>query len=268
MQPSKQEVIGAVAAQRARTIALVEPLTAAQWDAPALPGWRVREVAGHLVASDQGALTGRMLRVGMRPQPDGGLEAVEAWNEAEVHRWSDRPAAEIVEGLRTWGRRSVALFKATPATILRRTVPLPFGKVPLLFLGQIRVFDEWVHEQDIRRALQMDPGYDLPSLTAAARALLAVMPLQTPVRMPADTKGTLSVRFDGIDVPPLFVDLLTKEFGFDGGNVDATVTGTAPALIFSAANRDAWRDHERGGTIRIDGDRAVGEAFLDAMRAG
>lgn len=268
MEASKNEVIGAVAAQRARTIALLEPLSPQQWDAPALPGWRVREVAGHLVASDQGALTGRMLRVGVRPQDDGGLQAVEAWNEEEVHRWSDRPPAEILEGLRTWGRRGVRLFKATPATVLRRKVPLPFGKVPLLFLGQIRVFDEWVHEQDIRRALTFDPAHDLPTLAAAARAMLAVMPQQTRIRMPADTKGTLALRFDGVDAPPLFVDLLTKEFGFDGGNVDATVTGTAPALIMSAANRDAWRDHERSGAIRIDGDRAVGEAFLDAMRAG
>lgn len=268
MQPSKHEVIGAVAAQRARTIGLLEPLSPGQWDAPALPGWRVREVAGHLVASDQGALTGRMLRMGVRPQADGGLEAVEAWNEEEVHRWSDRPPGEIIAGLRTWGGRGVALFRAMPAAVLRRRVPLPFGKVPLLFLGQIRVFDEWVHEQDIRRALGMDPAHDLPTLTAAARAMLAVMPLQTRIHMPADTKGTLAIRFDGLDVAPLFVDLLTKEFGYDGGNVDATITATAPALIMSAAHRDSWRDHEAAAAIRIDGDRAVGEAFLDAMRAG
>ncbi|HEX9695354.1 MAG TPA: maleylpyruvate isomerase N-terminal domain-containing protein [Actinomycetota bacterium] len=268
MEPTKNEVLADVARQRARTVALLEPLSPQEWDTIALPGWRVREVAGHLVASDQGALTGRMLRMGVRPQADGGLDAVEAWNETQVHRWSDRPTAEILAGLRKWGRRSVAAFKAAPGIVLRRKIPMPFGKVPLLFLGQIRVFDEWIHEQDIRRALSMDPSHDLASLAAAARALQVVMAQQTPVRMPDDTKGTAAIRFDGVDVSPLFVDLATKEFRFDGGNVDATVTATAPALLMSAANRDAWRDHEKTGAIRIEGDRGVAEAFLDAMRAG
>lgn len=267
MELSKAQVIDAVARQRARTLAMLHPLSEEQWNTEALPGWRVREVIGHLVASDEGALTGRMLRMGLRPTDDGGLAAVEAWNETQVHRWSDRPTAEIVAGLEKWGRRSVRAFKAAPAAVLRRRIPLPFGKVPMLYLGELRVLDEWVHEQDIRRALTLDDTPDLASVAAAARMMIDVAPYQTPVRIPDGVTGTVSLTFDGADVPPLFCDLATKTFRLDGGSVDATVTARAAEIVMIAAGRDQWRDHEAAGAIKIQGDRAAAETLLDALRA-
>lgn len=264
---SKAEVVEAVQRQRARSVAMLRSLTEEQWNATALPGWRVREVVGHLVASDEGALTGRMLRVGLRPTDDGGLAAVEAWNETQVHRWSDKPPAQILDGLEKWGRRIVRTFKAAPATVLRRRIPMPFGKVPLLYLGQLRVLDEWVHEQDIRRALTLEDTPDLASVAAAARMMIEVAPHQTPVRIREGASGTVSLTFDGADVPPLFCDLDAKTFRFDGGAVDATVTARPAEIVMVAAGRDQWRDHEAAGAIKIQGDRAAAEALLDALRA-
>lgn len=265
MNVTKHEVLAAVERQRARTLALCRSLTAEEWETTALPGWRVREVVGHLVASDEGALKLRMLKAGVRSQPDGGLAAIEQWNEAEVRRWSERPTEQIVAGLETWGRRSLRVFKTTPAPVLRLRVPLPFGRVPLLWLGQIRVFDEWVHEQDIRRALAK-PGTDPDCVGAAARALLDVFPRQTPVRIGDDARGRVALRFDGLDIAAYTTDLAAKRFGVDGA-ADATVTADAASIIMVAAGRDAWRDAEGAGLLRVEGDRAAAEAFLDALRA-
>ena len=267
MELTKAEVVSAVERQRARSMDLLRPLTDDQWNTTALPGWRVREVVGHLVSTDEGALTGRMLRMGVRPTDDGGLAAVEAWNEEQVHRWSDRPPAEILAGLEKWGRRIVRTFKATPGVVLRRRVPLPFGKVPLQYLGELRVLDEWVHEQDIRRALTLEAAPDLVSIAAAARMMINVVPHQTPIRIPDGAKGSVSLTFDGADVPPLFCDLSSKTFRLDGGAVDATITARAAEIVMVAAGRDPWRDQESAGAIKIQGDRTAAETLLDALRA-
>ncbi len=270
---SKSEVLEAVARQRARTVALARSLTPQQWESIILPGWRTREVLGHLIASDAGGLTGRMLFVGLRNRGDGGIAAIEAWNEKVVRSWSERPVEKLIAGLEAWGRRIGRVFKATPAAILNRRIPMPFGKVPILWLGQVRVLDEWIHEQDIRRALSLPPDHDAAAVVAAARMMLDVIPQQTPPRMPAGQRGRVALRIDGIDLPPYVADLAARTVGFgrhvDGAAAepDATITADPAVLMMVASGRDPWRDAEQTGAIKIEGTRAAAEVFLDALRA-
>ena len=77
----KREAVDAVRAQRARTIALLEDLTEAQWETEIVPGWRTREVAAHLVSTDEASLTGKFLLWGIRQKP---IPEIEQWNERQV----------------------------------------------------------------------------------------------------------------------------------------------------------------------------------------
>lgn len=272
MRASKTEVLGAVRRQRARTVALAESLTTQQWETIALPGWRVREVIGHLVSSDEGALKLRMFRVGIRPQPGGAIDAIEQWNETQVRRWSEKPVADLINGLRVWGRRGTGIFTPIPEFVLQRRVPLPFGKVPLLFLGQIRVFDEWVHEQDIRRALSL-PGVDTQCTRSAARAMLEVAVTQTPAAIPDGAAGRVVLQVDAPGIPPLQVDLAAKRVEIGArtrtpdATVDATVTADPAALMMVASGRDQWRDAKLAGAFKIEGSRPIAEQFLDVLKA-
>ena len=84
----KREAVDAVRAQRARTIALLEDLTEAQWETEIVPGWRTREVAAHLVSTDEASVTGKYLLWGVRRKP---MAEIERWNEQQVGKWADRP---------------------------------------------------------------------------------------------------------------------------------------------------------------------------------
>lgn len=113
--------------ERADLLALLRVLTPAQWDARSLcDGWRVRDVATHVVSYDElskAATVATFLR--------GGLRSGKV-NDIALSRYRDLDPAGIIE------------------LVARNQRPsgLPSG-----FKGGIALTDGTIHHQDIRRAL-------------------------------------------------------------------------------------------------------------------
>lgn len=113
--------------ERADLLALLRVLTPAQWDARSLcDGWRVRDVATHVVSYDElskAATVATFLR--------GGLRSGKV-NDIALSRYRDLDPAGIIE------------------LVARNQRPsgLPSG-----FKGGIALTDGTIHQQDIRRAL-------------------------------------------------------------------------------------------------------------------
>jgi len=259
---AKHEAVDAVRAQRARTIALLEDLTEAQWETEIVPGWRTREVAAHLVSTDEASLTGKFLLWGIRQKP---IPEIEQWNERQVAKWADRPIPTLLHGLEKWGRRFARVASVPPRRVASLSFPNGFGRVSLLWLVMLRVYDEWVHMEDVRRALSLADDDGIDALPVAAKFLLAGIPIQTLSEIPSGAAGTLAIGFVDVDTPALSVDLGTRRFGI-GLPADAQVKGPAASLIMVAAGRDPWREAEATGHLRISGDRKAAETFLDVLR--
>lgn len=261
-QFDKREVVEASRAQRARTIAVLEDLTEAQWSTEIVPGWRTREVAAHLVSTDVASLTGKFVLWGIKQKP---IPEIEAWNEPQVAKWADRPIPELMEGLEKWGRRFARVASVPPARLASLRFPNGFGRVSLLWLAMLRIYNEWVHLEDVHRALALPDDDGVDTLPMAAKFLLAGIPIQTLPEIPDGAAGTLAIGFVDVDTPSLSIDLGTRRFGI-GLPVDAQVKGPAASLIMVAAGRDSWRDVEAAGHLRITGDRKAAEAFLDVLK--
>ena len=261
----KHEVIAGVRAQRDRTIELLRDLPAADWEREIVPRWRVREVAGHLVASDEGVLTGRIATAGFTKRGDLALSKIEVWNDKQAARWADRPIPEILKGLDVWARRIERLSKVVPSFVSRPALPTPFGRVSLLWLTSVRIYDEWVHNEDMRRVFAM-PSDDAPSVVKpVARQIHAGIPVQTLPRVHDNAKGRVVLAFEDVQLPLMGVDLGARTFGYGVETADARVTGRAGTITMIAARRDAWRDVERTGGLKIEGDRTAAESFLEAL---
>lgn len=258
----KAEVTLAVRSQRARTIELLRGLPEAEWERIVVPRWRVREVAAHLVSTDQASLTGRLLIIGLRQVP---VEKLEAWNDEQVKRWADRPIEKILRGLEKWGNRIAGLARVVPGRAAGANLPTPFGRVSLLWLGMMRVYDEWIHLEDVRRTFGMVSDDAPHSIEPVARHLLVGLETQTASRVPAGASGTVSLAFDDLDLTPLRVDLGAKSFTLANGTADARVAGRATSLVMTAARRYSWREIESAGELKIEGSRETAEAFLDAL---
>jgi uncharacterized protein (TIGR03083 family) len=258
----KREVVDGVRAQRAHTLALLEDLNDTQWETEVLPGWRTREVAAHLVSTDEASLTGKFLLWGLKQKP---MPEIEHWNEGQVPKWADRPIPELLQGLEKWGRRFARVASMPPKRLASLTFPSGFGRVSLLWLAMLRIYDEWVHVEDLRRALSLPDDGGVDTLPAAAKFMLAGIPIQTLREIPPGAAGTLAIGFVDVDTPPLCIDLGTRRFGI-GLPADAHIKGPAASLIMVAAGRDPWREVEAAGHLRISGDRKAEETFLDVLR--
>ncbi|MGZ4126904.1 MAG: maleylpyruvate isomerase family mycothiol-dependent enzyme [Actinomycetota bacterium] len=259
----KNEVLDALRVQRAHTLALLEDLSDEQWEVEVVPRWRSREVAAHLITTDAASLTGKYLTWGFSRRP---MTDIERWNDEQVATWADRPVPSLLHALDRWGRRWARAASLPPRRVASVRIPTPFGRVSLLWLEMLRVYDEWVHVEDIRRALQMPADDRAATLAPAARFLLAGIPIQTLPDLKDDGSGTISIGFTDVDAGRLWVDLGSRRFGSDPAKEDAAIEGPAAALIMVAAGRDPWQEAEAGGKILIRGDRGPAEKFLEALR--
>jgi uncharacterized protein (TIGR03083 family) len=261
----KRAVIHAIHNQRQRMLDLLRALPEADWEKIVVPRWRVRELAAHMITTDEGTLTGRLLTIGFTRDPVGGVSKVEAWNDKQVARWADRPIPELLAGLAKWGRRLERLTGAVPSFIAKRTMPTPLGRASLLWLAGLRVYDEWVHREDFRRAFGMSPDDDPDVVGPAARMLQAGIPMQSLPRIAERSKGSVTIVFDDVELPPLGINLTAKRFGYGVQGNDARIAGRAAPLVMVAARRDAWRDAEASGALKVEGDRAAAGSVLEAL---
>lgn len=262
----KAEVVAALGAQRARTMELLRGASDAEWETIVVPRWRLREVAAHLVTTDEGAITGRSFTTGFSRSATKGISKIEEWNDKQVVRWADRPVPEILEGLEKWSRRFERLVRMIPAAVGKPAFVSPFGKVSLMWLFGLRVYDEWIHDEDIRRALKR-PSDDAPaSVKPLARYLISGLPVQSTERVAEGARGRVALVFEDVEYLPLGFDLAGRRFGYGVDGTDARVTGRTATLAMIAARRDAWKDVEAAGGIKVEGDRTAAAGLLDALQ--
>lgn len=153
--------------------ALLAGLSEAQWRAASpLPGWDVKALVSHMIGTES------FLAGIAAPQPDIDVSVLEhvrndigAMNECWVRHLGTHVDADVLESFRaiTDDRRAALTslsdeeWNAVTAT---PTGPDTYGR-----FMRIRVFDCWMHEQDIRVALERPPSDDELAGPAASLAV-------------------------------------------------------------------------------------------------
>jgi uncharacterized protein (TIGR03083 family) len=264
---TKAEIVRAIRMERVRTLALLRTLEPRRWEVEALPGWRVREVAAHLITTDKASVTGAIF-----PKVFTSTEKLERWNDKVVGGYADRPIPELLLALDRWGRRLTSVAKAAPAAAFRLRVPTMWGKGPAAMFAWSRPFDEWVHRQDVRLAL----GMALETADLAVPAGFVLMAAETSA-LPALTgkAGSVTVDLSGVPLQPWTADLHSGECAFrapsESGSLpapgpNATINVPAPEFVMAATGRGTFVELEASGTLTIDGDRDAAEALLGKLR--
>jgi uncharacterized protein (TIGR03083 family) len=142
--------------------ALVDGLSESGWQAASpLPGWNVQALVSHMIGTES------FLSGIAPPEPDcdvKGLEHVRndigALNECWVRHLSGKSGADVLERFRsvTQGRREV--LPGMPDDEWNALTVTPVGPESYGRFMRVRVFDCWMHEQDIRMALQRPSSDD------------------------------------------------------------------------------------------------------------
>lgn len=250
------------------TARLGDSLSEADWKAPTeCPGWRVQDCLVHVIGIES-VLLGRP-QPAVEELPDGPhiKNDIGRSNEVWVEAYRDRSGPDVLEEFRAVTAERLAALRAPDMDFGAETWT-PVGPGTVRDLLPFRVFDSWVHEQDMRRAVGKPGGWDGDAARVSLDRVSGVMPMIVGKKVkPAD--GT-TVVFEVVG--PAGRDLV---IGMDGGR--AQPLDRAPAaptvrirlsgeafLRLSAGRGDA--DEILGsGTVELIGDAALGFTIARAM---
>lgn len=155
---------------------LLDGLPESGWQAPTpLPGWNVRAVVSHLIGTES------MLMGIATPEADIDVAALEhvrndfgAMNECWVRHLSGESGAALRERFVAVTNDRRKMLSQMSEDDWNAVTPTPAGKDSYGRFMRIRTFDCWMHEQDIRDALDR-PASDEDLHGPAARLALDEM---------------------------------------------------------------------------------------------
>ena len=263
-----QELVDKMEGVWASIAGLAKTFTESQWKTPTdCPGWSAQDQISHL--------TGAETRLLGRPAPEhtpGELAHVknDIGRSNEVHvdwRRSWLGARVLEEFLKVTGERLVIL-QAMSEQDFQTETQTPVGPGTVADLIGIRIFDAWVHEQDIRRAVGQAGHLEGPvaehSVDRVARAMPFVIgrKVQPPdgttviFRVTGPAGRNLAIAMQGARANPL-----------DNLPSSPTSSLTMDVETFSCLGCGRWEpDHAlRSGKIELHGDNALGRTIAAQM---
>ena len=247
---------------------LARTFTETEWKTPTdCPGWSVQDQVSHLAGAESNFLG--------RPGPDhtpSNLTHVKndigQRNEVLVDWRRSWPGARVLEEfLEVTGERLRILQGLSEQDFLAET-QTPIGPGTVADLIGIRIFDAWVHEQDIRRAVRqaghLEGSVAEHSTERVARAMPYVVgrKVQPPdgttvvFRVTGPAARTLAIAMQGARANPL-----------DDPPSTPTVSLTMDVETFACLGCGRWGPGLalQSGKVQIEGDRALGETIVAQM---
>ena len=236
-----------------------------QWSTPTdLPGWDVRAVAAH-TAHLEALLAGREhedVEIGDAPHARGLMG--QFTEQGVVARRDETPDALITEIRESTTARHTQLL-ADPPSDPAAPAPGVFGAIGWTtgLLLRNRPLDVWMHEQDVRRALDMPGNLDSAPALHAADYLMESLPYVVAKRAQAPAGSVVRLEVAGHEP-------VTAVVGEDGRGRPRPPAHAEPSVTL-AMDRETFvllaggRRAADPGDVRISGDTALGERVLAAM---
>jgi uncharacterized protein (TIGR03083 family) len=173
----KDAVVGALVGEWEALAELLGALSEDEWLTPSpCPGWTVKDLAAHVIGTEL-TLEGQS-----SPELTDQIRAQEhirndigAMNEAWVDSFRSRPGTEVLAALKEVTARRAQALSVMSQEDFDADSWTPAGPGSYGRFMQIRVYDCWIHEQDMRIALSRPGHLSGPqaeqSLDEVARAL-------------------------------------------------------------------------------------------------
>ncbi len=226
------------------SLRLASQFTASDWNRPTdCPAWTVRDIVAHLIGAERWA-TGE-------PVPDYDLPELPHVRK-DFDRWAEIPVAlRRIVPPRALVDELYEVYEVRSAQLdtidAEDEVTTPWGyPAPVEQIVTTRVFDCWVHEQDLRRAVGRSGNLDSPAARVVRSRIVHTLP-----RLIARDVGAAPgqvVRFDVTGALPFTTDI---EVDQDGLGVARAATG--PATVTLSTD---WATFARMCCGRVSPERA------------
>ncbi len=253
----------------------VRDLTADEWIAPTeCPGWSVFDNVAHMIGTE------RML-AGDRPELSddasaGATSAPHVRNDIgkanelwiATYRGWDGPA--LLDEFRAVTARRLDTLRALTAAEWDAEGFTPEGPGPYRQFMEIRVFDCWYHDEDIREALGR-PGFLEGPVADLSLGRIPPKALGYVVGKKAGAPAGSAVVFVVEGTPEIVAAISVPPEGravlLDDVPAQPTVRITTDRRTFARLAGGRWTGaHARAqGVVRVEGDTALGDRVVDNM---
>ena len=237
----------------------------------ALPGWTVRDVVAH-VAGTEHMLSGE-------PVPDVELPAsareyvhnpIGELNEKFVQETRSMAVEDVLEDFREAVAERTEQLAEMSAAELEAETDSPVGRVPYRQFMGVRVFDCWVHEDDIRQAVGMQHHLGTAAGQFAFGEIVRALPriVGKKAGAPEGARVRFRVTGDADTDLSLNTDVVVVNGRATLADVDHSVQPTVefvfdtPTFVRAATGRITA---EPGNGVEVSGDEELGRAILGSM---
>ena len=244
---------------------LLERIPAEQWSTPTdLEGWDVHAVAAH-TAHLEGVLAGAPEETVDVGEPEHVKGLMGLYTEQGVIARRDRSPDDLINEIRESAtRRHTALLADPPTDGAAKPDVVP-GGVPWNWntLLRNRPLDVWMHEQDIRRAVDRPGGMDSPAARHTADYLAESLGMILAKRVGAPAGTTLVLEVAGSDPVAFTVS--------DSGRGERLEKIPGEPTVGLAMDRETFillaggRRTPPPEAITVTGDQDLGRRVLDTL---
>ena len=248
---------------------LLGGLSEKDWDRPTdCPGWTVKDQVSHLIGTES-ALLGRSAPPPVSEPAPHVKNPMGQLNEAWVEVRRARSPAEVMAEFREVTTARLAALRSMTDDEMAAITSGPTGQVPYEEFMRVRVMDNWVHEQDVRRAVGQPGDLEGPVADASLARFTSALPFVIGKRADAPEGATVVLQLTG---PPGEQTVAASIVEGRGRLVDSRVDDADVRLRMTpetyarlSCGRLSPSDALAGGQVSVDGDRTLGERVLAGM---
>jgi uncharacterized protein (TIGR03083 family) len=267
----KSEVLSGLFAVWDDIGALLDGLPATEWQAATpLPGWCVQAVVSHIIGTES------FLAGVAAPQPDIDVSALDhvrndigVMNECWVHHLSGESGASVLERFRAITNDRRAALTSLSDEEWNAVTPTPVGPESYGRFMRVRVFDCWMHEQDMREALSRPSSDDELDGVASQLALdeiAATMGYVVGKRAKAPDGSRILFELTGPVARSIRVEVNGRaQVVDDFGGQEPTVTIRMDGLQFTRLSGGRPMCSARGQDIELGGDKDVAARVVEHL---
>lgn len=250
---------------------LLDELAETDWQAPSpLPGWDVKAVVSHMIGTES------FLAGVAAPQPDIDVKTLEhvrndigAMNECWVRHLSGESGAEVVARFRAVTNARRTVLESLSADDWNAVTPTPAGPDTYGRFMRVRVFDCWMHEQDIRVGLNRpssDEELAGPASQLALDEISSTMGFVVGKRGNAPDGSRVLFELTGPLARTIRVSVDGRaQVVDDFGGQDPTATVRLDGLQFTRLAGGRPMCAGRGQDIAFEGDRDVAQRIVERL---
>ena len=248
------------------TSALGAELDEREWKLPTdLPGWTVQDNLAHLIGTER-MLQG--LPAAATPAEMGSYvkNPIGQFNEAEVEARRGCTGSEVLAEWNALAELRLATLRAADESQFAKEMMNPTGPGTMADFLHIRVLDCWIHEQDMRRAVDRPGHMAGPAAEHTIDRLLRTIPMVVGKRAATPEGGAVILDISG-DVNR---HVVCEVNGGRAAIVDAATHEPLAAIrldpetfiVLATGRRGAESIAER---IEITGDESLGRRVVDNL---